>query len=160
YSIALRVYGCAVIEDTWHYFLHRLLHHRRLYKYVHKVHHTYQAPFGMTAEYAHPIETIVLGAGFFIGILLFTNHFILLWAWVIFRLMETIDVHSGYELPLNPMHLLPFYGGVRFHDFHHMNFNGNYSSSFTWWDKLFGTDQQYNDYYQKLEDSVATKKTK
>uniref|UniRef100_A0A4W5QKB1 Methylsterol monooxygenase 1 n=1 Tax=Hucho hucho TaxID=62062 RepID=A0A4W5QKB1_9TELE len=33
--------GCAVIEDTWHYFLHRLLHHRRIYKYIHKVHHEF-----------------------------------------------------------------------------------------------------------------------
>jgi sterol desaturase/sphingolipid hydroxylase (fatty acid hydroxylase superfamily) len=53
-----KVFICAVIEDTWHYWLHRLMHHKRLYKYVHKVHHTYQAPFGMVAEYAHPVETI------------------------------------------------------------------------------------------------------
>ncbi|CAB1327107.1 unnamed protein product, partial [Coregonus sp. 'balchen'] len=33
--------GCAVIEDTWHYFLHRLLHHRSIYKYIHKVHHEF-----------------------------------------------------------------------------------------------------------------------
>lgn len=52
-----------------------------------------QAPFGMQAEYAHPAETIILGAGFFIGIMIFCNHVLLLWAWVAFRLMETIDVH-------------------------------------------------------------------
>lgn len=34
-------FGCAVIEDTWHYFLHRALHHRRIYKYIHKVHHDF-----------------------------------------------------------------------------------------------------------------------
>ena len=49
---------CLMIEDTWHYWVHQLLHHRRLYKYVHKVHHNFQAPFGMVAEYAHPIETV------------------------------------------------------------------------------------------------------
>lgn len=52
------MFGSLVIEDTWHYFVHQLLHHRRLYKYVHKVHHNFQAPFGMVAEYAHPIETL------------------------------------------------------------------------------------------------------
>ena len=35
-----------------------LMHDKRLYKYVHKIHHSYQSPFGMTAEYAHPIETL------------------------------------------------------------------------------------------------------
>ena len=39
YMLLARCFGCAVIEDTWHYFLHRLLHHKRICKYIHKVHH-------------------------------------------------------------------------------------------------------------------------
>uniref|UniRef100_A0A8C6G2D9 Methylsterol monooxygenase 1 n=1 Tax=Moschus moschiferus TaxID=68415 RepID=A0A8C6G2D9_MOSMO len=93
YMLLARCFGCAVIEDTWHYFLHRLLHHKRIYKYIHKIHHEFQAPFGMEAEYAHPLETIILGTGFFIGIMLLCDHVILLWAWVTVRLIETIDVH-------------------------------------------------------------------
>ena len=50
--------ACLMIEDTWHYFMHRLLHHKRIYKYIHKVHHHHQQPFGLTAEYAHPLETV------------------------------------------------------------------------------------------------------
>jgi len=151
YVLLGQVLICAVIEDAWHYWVHRLLHHKRLYKHVHKIHHAHQTPFGMVAEYAHPIETLVLGFGFFIGPLLMANHFIILWAWVAFRLAETIEVHSGYDVPfLNPMHLLPFYGGARFHDFHHYNFVGNYSSTFTWWDKLCGTDIQYREYTEKI----------
>ncbi len=57
YVLMAQLFGCLVIEDTWHYFVHQLLHHRRLYKYVHKIHHNFQAPFGMVAEYAHPVET-------------------------------------------------------------------------------------------------------
>jgi methylsterol monooxygenase len=50
---------CAVIEDTWHYWIHRFLHHhKQLYKYIHKIHHNYQAPFGMVSEYVHPVETL------------------------------------------------------------------------------------------------------
>lgn len=149
YIIAGQVFICAVIEDTWHFWIHRLMHDKRLYKYVHKIHHTFQAPFGMVAEFAHPMETVVLGLGFFFGIILTTSHFILLWAWVTIRLMETIDVHSGYDIPfINPMHLVPGYAGARFHDFHHYNFVGNYSSTFVWWDKLCGTDSQYLEYYK------------
>ncbi|XP_006896718.1 PREDICTED: methylsterol monooxygenase 1 [Elephantulus edwardii] len=155
--LLLRCFFCAVIEDTWHYFLHRLLHHKRIYKYIHKVHHEFQAPFGMEAEYAHPAETIILGTGFFIGIMLFCDHVVLLWAWVTCRLIETIDVHSGYDIPLNPLKLIPFYAGARHHDFHHMNFIGNYASTFTWWDRLFGTDSQYNAYIEKMK--MMDKKT-
>jgi len=94
----------------------------------------------------------VLGLGFFFGILLTTTHFVLMWAWVLVRLMETIDVHSGYYIPLlNPMHLIPGYAGARFHDFHHYNFIGNYSSTFVWWDKLFGTDSQYVEFYKSKQ---------
>ncbi|PIO36745.1 hypothetical protein AB205_0217570 [Aquarana catesbeiana] len=159
YVLLAQCFGCAVIEDTWHYFLHRALHHKRIYKYIHKVHHEFMSPFGMQAEYAHPLETLILGAGFFIGIMIFCNHVILLWAWVTVRLLETIDVHSGYDIPLNPLHLVPFYAGARFHDFHHMNFIGNYASTFTWWDKLFNTDSQYNSYRIKVKTQDA-KKTK
>ena len=82
-----------MIEDTWHYFLHRLLHNKRIYKHIHKIHHEIQAPFRMEAEYAHPLETIILRTGFFIGIIHLCDHVILLWAWVTVRLIETIDVH-------------------------------------------------------------------
>eukprot|EP00118_Oscarella_pearsei_P025821 m.308837 g.308837 ORF g.308837 m.308837 type:complete len:278 (+) comp44951_c0_seq1:69-902(+) len=152
YMILLKLYGSLVVEDTWHYFVHRLLHHKSIYKFVHKVHHHFQAPFGMVAEYAHWIETLVLGTGFFIAILLFCDHVVFMWMWVGVRLMETIDVHNGYSLPLNPLHLLPFYAGPAYHDFHHYNFNGNYSSTFTYWDWLFGTDKQYKEFLAKKQE--------
>ncbi len=42
--------------------------------------------------------------------------------------------------------------GARFHDFHHYNFHGNYSSTFTWWDKLCGTDIQYKEFCAKQKE--------
>ena len=35
------------------YFSHRLLHHPKIYKHVHKVHHEWTAPFSVMAIYAH-----------------------------------------------------------------------------------------------------------
>ncbi|EHB07195.1 C-4 methylsterol oxidase [Heterocephalus glaber] len=58
---------------------------------------------------------------------------------------------SGYDIPINPLNFIPFYSGSRHHDFHHMNFVGNYASTFTWWDRLFGTDSQYNTYNEKMK---------
>jgi methylsterol monooxygenase len=72
-----------------------------------------------------------------------------MWAWLLWRLVETIDVHSGYVIPWNPLNLIPGYGGARFHDFHHMNFTGNYASTFTYLDRFFGTDESFRSYYAK-----------
>ncbi|CAD7682548.1 unnamed protein product [Nyctereutes procyonoides] len=131
----------------------RLLHHKRIYKYIHKVHHEFQAAFGMEAEYAHPLETLILGTGFFIGIMLLCDHVILLWAWVTIRLIETIDVHSRRQTAAPPRdpNLISFYAGSQHHDFHHMNFIGNYASTFTWWDRIFGTDSQFTAYNEKMK---------
>ena len=41
-----------------------------------------------------------------------------------------------------------------------MNFNGNYSSTFVWWDKLFGTDHQYKAFQERSRVLKAAKKTK
>ena len=58
YLTMAQLIACLVVEDTWHYFVHQLLHDKRIYKYIHKVHHNFQAPFGMVAEYAHWAETM------------------------------------------------------------------------------------------------------
>ena len=38
--------------------------------------------------------------------MLLCNHLLFLWLWLLLRLVETADVHSGHELPLSPLALL------------------------------------------------------
>ena len=45
-----------VMEELLFYYFHRLLHHPRVYKVVHKKHHEWTAPIAITAMYCHPIE--------------------------------------------------------------------------------------------------------
>jgi len=132
------------IEDTWFYWVHRALHWGPLYTYIHKVHHTHTHPLGLAAEYAHPIETIILGFGTFIGPFLFRPHLIELWVWLFVRLWQEVDAHCGYDFPWSLHNILPFWGGSEFHDFHHMNFVGNYGSTFRIWDKICGTDAKFH----------------
>ncbi|ETW07627.1 hypothetical protein H310_02097 [Aphanomyces invadans] len=139
-TIAWQCFVSFILEDFYFYWVHRLLHHKSIYKYVHKIHHEYAAPFGIAAEYAHPIETMLLGVGTFLGPLLLTRHLLTLWVWLAVRLFETIDDHSGYELPWAWSNFLPFWAGPVHHDFHHEKFDGNYASVFTVWDYVFGTD--------------------
>jgi 4-alpha-methyl-delta7-sterol-4alpha-methyl oxidase len=126
-------------EDFTHYFLHRLLHTPWLYKNIHKVHHTYQAPFGLSASFSHPLEILILGFCTFSGPLLLRPHYFTFFCWIVYRQMDAVLTHSGYDLPYDPLNIIPFYGGAKAHDYHHKVFNCNYSSRFTYLDKLFDT---------------------
>jgi len=142
------------IEDLFHYVFHRLLHWGPLYRGIHKVHHEYSAPVGIAAEYAHPIETVILGMGTFAGpmsIVLTTAdfHIITMLVWVSVRLCQTVDAHSGYDFPWSLRTFIPFWAGADHHDYHHQMFVGNYATSFRWWDRIFGTDKAYRRYRAK-----------
>ncbi|GMM53813.1 methylsterol monooxygenase [Maudiozyma humilis] len=134
-----------VLEDMWHYWAHRLFHYGVFYKYIHKQHHRYAAPFGLSAEYAHPAETMSLGfgtVGMPIFYVMYTGklHLFTLCLWVVLRLFQAVDSHSGYDFPWSLNKFLPFWAGAEHHDLHHHYFIGNYASSFRWWDFYLDTE--------------------
>mmetsp|Transcript_15864 Transcript_15864/g.52004 ORF Transcript_15864/g.52004 Transcript_15864/m.52004 type:complete len:135 (+) Transcript_15864:642-1046(+) len=104
----------------------------------------------MAAEYAHPVETAFLGIGTMLGPLLFCRHLLTLWVWLVFRLYETVEDHSGYDVPWNLTNLIPFWGGAVHHDYHHKTFNGPYSSVLTVWDYVFGTDGDFQEHQRRM----------
>jgi methylsterol monooxygenase len=153
-----------IMEDTWHYWAHRAMHiWPWFYKNVHKLHHQYSAPFGMAAEYASPIEVMVLGIGTVGTPILYCAitgdlHILTMYTWIVLRLFQAIDAHSGYDFPWSLHHFLPFWGGADFHDRHHEKFIGNYSSSFRWWDKIMDTDNSPEASKRRRERLIAKKK--
>lgn len=46
---------CILVEEFGFYYSHRLMHIKRIYKYIHKQHHLWQSPVAVTAIYAHPV---------------------------------------------------------------------------------------------------------
>ena len=90
-----------IFEDFFHYWAHQCMHYGPLYKHIHKIHHKYSAPFGLAAEYAHPLEVLVLGLGTIGGPLLYcyftgSLHIFTVYVWVTLRLFQAVDAHSGY----------------------------------------------------------------
>lgn len=154
-TTALQVALFFVYEDMFHYFAHQALHWGPLYKHIHKIHHKYSAPFGLAAEYCHPLEVLILGAGTLTGPMLYTVitgkfHIFTMYVWIILRLCQAIDAHSGYDFPWSLQHILPFWAGAEHHDFHHMAFVNNFSTSFRWCDWLFGTDKKYHEHVKRV----------
>ncbi|KAJ2078905.1 C-4 sterol methyl oxidase [Coemansia sp. RSA 988] len=150
-EMAMQIAVFFVLEDLWHYWIHRLFHWGPLYRAVHKVHHEFSAPFGMTAEYAHPLETVLFGLGTIGGPVLYcvylgSVHAVTMLTWITLRLFQAVDAHSGYDFPWSLHNILPFWAGADHHDYHHASFINNFSSSFRWWDRMFGTDIKYQAY--------------
>ncbi|MQL79268.1 hypothetical protein Taro_011701, partial [Colocasia esculenta] len=135
-----------IIEDFVFYWGHRILHTKWLYKHNKQIVHRYATPFGLTSEYAHPAEILFLGFATILGPALTGPHLFTLWLWMTLRVLETVEAHCGYHFPWSPSNFIPLYGGADFHDYHHRVLytkSGNYSSTFTYMDWLFGTDKGY-----------------
>lgn len=148
WKMAAQIAFFFVFEDMFHYWAHRALHWGPLYKNVHKLHHRYQVPFGMAAEFAHPLEVLILAQGtisgpFFYCLLRKDLHIFTVYIWIALRLFQAIDAHSGYDFPWSLRHFMPFWAGADYHDSHHQLFKGNYATSFRWWDWMMGTDKWY-----------------
>lgn len=154
-TIAYQILIFLMMEDAWHYVSHQALHYGPLYRNIHKLHHRYSAPFGLAAEFAHPLEILILGVGTIGGPLLYCYltqnlHIITVLLFVILRLQQAVDAHSGYDFPISMRHWFPLWSGAEHHDFHHMAFTNNYSTSFRYLDYIFGTDNKYRAYKARV----------
>lgn len=158
-QMAMQIGLFFVMEDTFHYWAHRGLHYGPFYKHIHKLHHKFSAPFGLAAEYAHPLEVMILGLGTVGSPILYCAisknlHLVTMYAWIVLRLFQAIDAHSGYDFPWSLNKFIPFWSGADHHDFHHEKFVGCYSTSFRWWDHYLGTDKTY----KAFRDNQAARK--
>jgi methylsterol monooxygenase len=63
------------------------------------------------------------------------------------------------DFPWSLHNFVPFWSGAEHHDFHHMAFTNNYSTSFRWWDRIFGTDDKYRAYRKHLAAAKASMKS-
>lgn len=144
---------CMICEDFSFHFLHKLLHWRVIYPYIHKIHHQHISTVGIAAEYAHPLEFVfgnIVPASIGPMLLGSNMHFVTFMLWVLMRLGETIDGHSGYEFSWSPYRLMPLSTSASYHEFHHSYNVGNYSSFFSIWDTVFGTNKIFYQHQQRL----------
>lgn len=146
---------CLLWTDTTFYWMHRLLHHPALYRHIHKQHHEFKATIGIGSEYAHPIEGIAvnfvttIGQFFFLG-----SHLYVIMFYLACRIHQTIETHSGYDLPF-PLSVWTCYDdATKRHDFHHTHNVGMYGDWTGFWDWLMGTDKHYRKHYAALKKTV------
>ncbi|KAJ3187228.1 hypothetical protein HK101_009435 [Irineochytrium annulatum] len=140
----LTVFGA--VEEVLFYYCHRALHHPSVYRYIHKQHHEFTSPCGITATYAHPFEHVVSNLlPIVAGPMLMRTHLLTFWTWATIAITTTIATHSGFVLFGMPSPLK--------HDFHHYRFNSNFGvvGILDW---LHGTDGGSAEYAEKYEERM------
>lgn len=144
-TVLLQVVVCLLIEDCGFYWLHRSLHHRFIYRHLHKVHHEYKANIGVAAEHFHPLEDVLNIVPTIAGPLLLGVHLLTFQVWLVVRISEIVNSHSGYVVPFSPWECIPLVqGGADRHEFHHSHNVGSYGSFSKFWDWVGGTDEAFN----------------
>lgn len=144
-----------VAHDAWFYWTHRLIHHPRLFRRLHRTHHKSNTPTPLTS-YAFDTGEAALNAVFYLlmGLLLPLSHL----AGFIFlahMMLRNAIAHSGYELfPRNRegRPLFDWMTTVTHHDLHHAQAGWNYGFYFTFWDRFMGTEHPA--YHEHFSNSV------
>lgn len=131
-----------LIHDAYFYWMHRLMHQPKLFRYIHRVHHLSTNPSPWTAYAFHPLEAII-EAGI-IPVIAFTlpvniSAFAL---FLLFQFFYNVYGHLGYELfpaRFNKTWIGRWVNTGTAHNQHHQFFHGNYGLYTLIWDRMFGT---------------------
>jgi sterol desaturase/sphingolipid hydroxylase (fatty acid hydroxylase superfamily) len=132
-----------ILDDAFFYFSHRLMHHPKLYKYFHTVHHHSTDAHPFVGLAFAPTEAVVQNMTYSILPFVFPIHWSVVLFWQLFGITNNLIAHTGYELYpkfWTKTPILRLKTTSTHHNMHHEFFNGNYSLHFTWWDKLLGTE--------------------
>lgn len=149
-SIALMI----LLHDAWFYWTHRLMHHPKIFRHVHLVHHRSTNPSPWAAYSFHPIEAVIEAGIFVLIVFTIPAHELALFIFLIYMIIRNVLGHLGIEF-LSKSFLnnqwLNWQTTTTHHDLHHKHFNHNFGLYFTWWDKWFGTEHpRYRETFEEV----------
>jgi sterol desaturase/sphingolipid hydroxylase (fatty acid hydroxylase superfamily) len=141
-----------LLHDSYFYWLHRLVHHPRLFRYIHLTHHRSTNPSPWTSYSFHVLEALL--EAMILPILLFVlpMHPLSILLFVLSSFTMNVYGHLGFEVaPRWFRHSILFeiLNTSVHHNLHHAKFKGNYGLYFRVWDRLLGTE--HPDYIQTYD---------
>ncbi len=145
-----------LLHETYYYWLHRLMHHSKIFKIVHKIHHDSNITSPWTAFSFHPIEGIF--QALFLPALLMVMPLHLYVIIIQLTVMTFSSVINHLDVEIYPKkfdkHIFgKWLIGATHHSLHHKQFKYNYGLYFTFWDKWKDTESPL--YHQLFEEKTT-----
>ncbi len=145
-----------VIHDTYFYWMHRLIHHDRVFRYVHLVHHRSVNPSPWASYSFHAVEALLEGAVIIVLAFVLPLHPGTVLAFTLVSFLINVYGHLGYEIMPRGFRHSVWFGIINtscHHNLHHRRFKGNYGLYFRWWDRLMKTEHpDYVKEYDRLQE--------
>jgi len=138
------------VHETYYYWLHRWMHHPKVFRIVHKVHHDSNITSPWTAFSFHPLEGLLQALFLPLLLMVLPVHLHVLVLQLTIMTFSSVINHLDIEVYPNKFHK-HFLGrwliGATHHSLHHKQFKYNYGLYFTFWDKWKKTESPA---YEKL----------
>ncbi|MBL7871299.1 MAG: sterol desaturase family protein [Cyclobacteriaceae bacterium] len=141
-----------LIHDTYFYWTHRLMHHPKLFRYFHQVHHQSTNPSPWAAFAFHPYEAVIEAGIIVVVAFIMPVHPMAIALFLLIMTIYNVYGHLGYELypkGFTTSKLGRWINTSVNHNQHHQYVRGNYGLYFLWWDRWMGTLRA--DYDQAFE---------
>jgi len=120
--------------DTGIYWIHKFLHHPRLYGPIHKLHHKWIVSTPFASHAFHPVDGFLQSLPYHIYVFLIPlNKYVYLMLFF-FVNMWTISIHDNVHIYAGKI-----LNGAEHHTVHHRQYYFNYGQYFTFWDRVCGT---------------------
>ncbi|GAA4643421.1 sterol desaturase family protein [Pontixanthobacter gangjinensis] len=150
-SVALIAFQFAIMvlaHDAYFYWMHRALHHKRLYKATHLHHHKSRTPTPWTSYSFATAEAVTESIFMPIFLLAVSTLGVAYAGWAIFfflwhMIFRNVMAHAGVELfpaGWTDSKWTDWISTTTHHDLHHSEFRHNYGFYFTFWDRWMGTE--------------------
>jgi sterol desaturase/sphingolipid hydroxylase (fatty acid hydroxylase superfamily) len=150
-----------LLQDAYFYWTHRLMHHRRLFRIVHRVHHRSTNPSPWAAYSFAPLEAFVHAAFVPLSAAIMPLHASALFTFLAVMITMNVLGHLGIEL--YPRGFATGRVGrwlvtSTHHNLHHSGgAGGNYGFYFTFWDRLMKTQRdEYVATFSRITERRAT----
>lgn len=138
----LSVFLMILLHDTYFYWTHRAMHHPKIFKHTHLLHHKSTNPSPWAAYAFHPLEGIVEAGVIYPIVFFIPYHPTAILVFLLFMMTYNVYGHLGFEIfpkGFNKNFVGKWLNTSVNHNQHHKYFKGNYGLYFLFWDRIMGT---------------------